>query len=162
MGACKRHSFQSFLPRSKSELGRSLYSQGNGGNPGGIRIELNLGPPDTHPRVPFPSLNPFFSFAYERQAQDSRTFLMMSLLFYARPGPIQLGWREAQRQTAQMLCFHYLTLVQARLLRSHKEGTGQPCWLIKPIQGPHGNSFSSPLAFPSADSLCQLTKPQAS
>lgn len=81
---------------------------------------------------------------------------MMSLLFYARPGPTQLGWREAQGQTAQMLCCHgnYLTLVQARLLRSHKEGTGQPCWLIKPIQGPHGNSFSSSLAFPSADTVC--------
>lgn len=55
-----------------------------------------------------------------------------------------------------MLCCHgnYLTLVQAKLLRSHKEGTGQPCWLIKPIQGPHGNSFSSPLAFPSTDTVC--------
>lgn len=81
---------------------------------------------------------------------------MMSLHFYARPGPTQTGWREAQGQTAQMLCCHgnYLTLVQARLLRSHKEGTRQPCWLIKPIQGLHENSFSSPLAFPSADTVC--------
>lgn len=146
----------SFLPRSKSELGRNLYSQGNGGSPGEMRIDELRGcliPTQESSPVSIPSSCLLMCLEAIPRVQDLPEDFCA---FCAWPGPTQLGWREAQGQTAQMLCCHgnYLTLVQARLLRSHKEGIGRPCWIIKPIPGPHGCSLSISLAFPLADPAC--------